>query len=123
MSSCLGYPTLTGHTPDTSIDRLIDICIGKCGITLDNMFSCNCKFFFSDVSIMNIVLQVIMILNCPCFQVAERALYYWNNEYILSLISDNAQIILPIMFPALYKNSKSHWNKCVFSFLHINYMY
>ena len=47
------------------------------------------------------------------FQVAERALYYWNNEYIMSLISDNAQVILPIMFPALYKNSKSHWNKWV----------
>ena len=45
------------------------------------------------------------------FQVAERALYYWNNEYIMSLISDNAAKILPIMFPALYKNSKSHWNK------------
>ena len=42
---------------------------------------------------------------------AERALYYWNNEYIMSLISDNAAKILPIMFPALYKNSKSHWNK------------
>lgn len=42
---------------------------------------------------------------------AERALYYWNNEYIMSLISDNAVVILPIMFPALYKNSKSHWNK------------
>ena len=38
------------------------------------------------------------------FQVAERALYYWNNEYIMSLISDNAATILPIMFPALYKN-------------------
>ena len=44
-------------------------------------------------------------------QVAERALYYWNNEYIMSLICDNAAVILPIMFPALYKNSKSHWNK------------
>ncbi|PWA25487.1 hypothetical protein CCH79_00019859 [Gambusia affinis] len=50
------------------------------------------------------------------FQVAERALYYWNNEYIMSLISDNAAKILPIMFPALYKNSKSHWNKsCTFN--------
>ena len=47
------------------------------------------------------------------FQVAERALYYWNNEYIMSLISDNAGVILPIMFPALYKNSKSHWNKTI----------
>lgn len=46
----------------------------------------------------------------PC-QVAERALYYWNNEYIMSLISDNAARVLPIMFPALYRNSKSHWNK------------
>lgn len=44
---------------------------------------------------------------------AERALYYWNNEYIMSLISDNASVILPIMFPALYKNSKAHWNKTI----------
>lgn len=44
-------------------------------------------------------------------QVAERALYFWNNEYVMSLVSDNANIILPIMFPSLYKNSKSHWNK------------
>lgn len=48
---------------------------------------------------------------CPFFQVAERALYYWNNEYIMSLISDNAAKILPIMFPSLYRNSKTHWNK------------
>ncbi|KAG8272946.1 Serine/threonine-protein phosphatase 2A 56 kDa regulatory subunit delta isoform [Homalodisca vitripennis] len=45
--------------------------------------------------------------------VAERALYYWNNEYIMSLISDNAAVILPIMFPSLYRNSKSHWNKTI----------
>nr|XP_045604862.1 serine/threonine-protein phosphatase 2A 56 kDa regulatory subunit delta isoform-like [Procambarus clarkii] len=54
--------------------------------------------------------QLSKCVSSPHFQVAERALYYWNNEYILSLISDNAQTILPIMFPALYKNSKSHWN-------------
>lgn len=45
------------------------------------------------------------------FQVAERALYYWNNEYIMSLLTENAAVILPIMFPALYKNTKTHWNK------------
>lgn len=49
-------------------------------------------------------------------QVAERALYYWNNEYVMSLIGENATVILPIMFPALYKNSKSHWNKYVVPF-------
>ena len=31
----------------------------------------------------------------------------------MSLISDNASTIVPIMFPALYKNSKSHWNKTI----------
>ena len=31
----------------------------------------------------------------------------------MSLISDNAQAVLPIMFPALYTNSKSHWNATI----------
>ena len=31
----------------------------------------------------------------------------------MSLISDNAATILPIMFPALYRNSKNHWNKTI----------
>lgn len=53
--------------------------------------------------------QLAKCVSSPHFQVAERALYYWNNEYIMSLISDNASVILPIMFPALYRNSKSHW--------------
>lgn len=44
---------------------------------------------------------------------AERTLYYWNNEYIMSLISDNYSFILPIMYPALYKNSRNHWNKTI----------
>ncbi|MFH4973828.1 hypothetical protein AB6A40_000537 [Gnathostoma spinigerum] len=57
--------------------------------------------------------QLARCVSSPHFQVAERALYYWNNEYIMSLISDNATVILPIMFPALYKNSKNHWNKTI----------
>ncbi|XP_016305377.1 serine/threonine-protein phosphatase 2A 56 kDa regulatory subunit gamma isoform [Sinocyclocheilus anshuiensis] len=57
--------------------------------------------------------QLAKCVSSPHFQVAERALYYWNNEYIMSLISDNAAKILPIMFPALYRNSKSHWNKTI----------
>jgi hypothetical protein len=45
--------------------------------------------------------------------VAERALYYWNNDYIINLIGDNAAVILPIMFSSLYKNSKTHWNRTI----------
>ncbi|KAI9220488.1 phosphatase 2A regulatory B subunit-domain-containing protein [Blastocladiella britannica] len=47
------------------------------------------------------------------FQVAERALYLWNNEYIVNLISENVAVILPIMFASLYRNSKSHWNRTI----------
>lgn len=55
----------------------------------------------------------ITVHHSSCFdvQVAERALYYWNNEYVMSLMSDNAGVIVPIMFPSLYKHSKNHWNK------------
>ncbi|KAL0118569.1 hypothetical protein PUN28_009320 [Cardiocondyla obscurior] len=57
--------------------------------------------------------QLAKCVSSPHFQVAERALYYWNNEYIMSLISDNYSVILPIMYPAFYKNSRSHWNKTI----------
>jgi hypothetical protein len=45
--------------------------------------------------------------------VAERALYFWNNEYFCNLVSDNVETILPIMFAPLYENSKGHWNRWV----------
>ena len=44
---------------------------------------------------------------------AERALYFWNNEYIMSLIEENNQVIMSIMFPALYRISKEHWNQTI----------
>lgn len=57
--------------------------------------------------------QIAKCVSSPHFQVAERALYYWNNDYIMSLITENSSVILPIMFPALYNNSKTHWNKTI----------
>lgn len=57
--------------------------------------------------------QLARCVSSPHFQVAERALYYWNNEYFISLVQDHTRVILPIMFPPLYRNSKSHWNKTI----------
>ncbi|KAL9954203.1 hypothetical protein ACROYT_G041707 [Oculina patagonica] len=57
--------------------------------------------------------QLAKCISSPHFQVAERALYYWNNEYVMSLMSDNAGVIVPIMFPSLYRHSKNHWNKTI----------
>ena len=44
------------------------------------------------------------------FQVAERSLLMWNNEYFSALVAQNRAELLPIFFGALYKNSKAHWN-------------
>lgn len=57
--------------------------------------------------------QLAKSVASPHFQVAERALYFWNNEYFCNLVSDNVEIILPIMFAPLYENSKGHWNRYV----------
>lgn len=57
--------------------------------------------------------QLAKSVASPHFQVAERALYFWNNEYFCNLVSDNVEIILPIMFAPLYENSKGHWNRWV----------
>lgn len=57
--------------------------------------------------------QIARCLNSSHFQVAERALFLWNNEHIVNLIKQNHKVILPIIFPALEKNTRGHWNQAV----------
>ncbi|XP_076893060.1 serine/threonine protein phosphatase 2A 59 kDa regulatory subunit B' eta isoform-like [Bidens hawaiensis] len=59
--------------------------------------------------------QIARCLNSSHFQVAERALFFWNNDHIESLIRQNRKVILPIMFPALERNGRHHWNQAVHS--------
>lgn len=47
------------------------------------------------------------------WQVAERALFLWNNDHIRNLITQNCKVILPIIFPALERNTRGHWNQAV----------
>ncbi|CAF5112008.1 unnamed protein product, partial [Rotaria sp. Silwood1] len=44
------------------------------------------------------------------FQVAERSLAIWSNEYIVQLVEENLEQILPILLPSLCRISKTHWN-------------
>lgn len=52
-------------------------------------------------------------INSYHFQVAERALFLWNNDQVVNLIAHNRQAILPIVFPALERNAENHWNQAV----------
>lgn len=57
--------------------------------------------------------QIARCLSSSHFQVAERALFLWNNDHIENLIKQNRKVILPIVFPALERNARTHWNQAV----------
>lgn len=52
-------------------------------------------------------------LSISLFQVAERALFLWNNDHIANLIEHNRRVVLPIIIPALERNAHNHWNQSV----------
>jgi serine/threonine-protein phosphatase 2A regulatory subunit B' len=59
--------------------------------------------------------QLNRSIGSPHFQVAERALFLWHNEYISGLIADHRKEVLPVIYSVLHVNSQSHWNSTVSS--------
>lgn len=51
--------------------------------------------------------QLSKCISSPHFQVSEKVLCYWTNEYFLTLITENAEVVLPIIFAALYELTNS----------------
>lgn len=47
------------------------------------------------------------------FQVSQRALYLWNNESLVRLVSARRAEVLPLIFGALYRNCENHWHRFV----------
>lgn len=54
------------------------------------------------------------------FQVAERALYIWNNEKLALEVfhPQRASLLLPYVFDSLYRNAQGHWNHNVETMSH-----
>lgn len=44
---------------------------------------------------------------------AERSLFLWNNEYIVSLVAQFRHEALPLVFGPLQENANHHWNPAV----------
>merc|ERR1711920_1197072 len=57
--------------------------------------------------------RLALCITCPHFQVAERTLFFWNNDYIVKLINQTRRVLFPMVIGALYQNSKEHWNSAV----------
>ena len=47
------------------------------------------------------------------FQVAERGLYYWHNQKVVSLFEQNRDLLMPVFVEVVYENIKTHWNSSV----------
>ncbi|XP_027332347.1 serine/threonine protein phosphatase 2A 59 kDa regulatory subunit B' zeta isoform-like isoform X2 [Abrus precatorius] len=77
---------------------------------------CITQFVEKDVKLADTVVRGLLkywpITN-SAKEVAERALFLWNNDHIRNLILQNCKVILPIVFPALEKNIRGHWNQAV----------
>lgn len=37
----------------------------------------------------------------------------WNNDHVISMIAQNRQAVMPLIVPALERNSRDHWNQAV----------
>ncbi|CAB4321232.1 unnamed protein product [Prunus armeniaca] len=58
-------------------------------------------------------LQITRCLNSWNSQVAERALYVWNNEQFVKMISVAMEEVFPVVVEGMEKNLKWHWSKSV----------
>merc|ERR1712066_502255 len=56
--------------------------------------------------------QIAKCVASPHFQVAERALFLWNNDAVAQFTNEHREKILPILYPALNQNTQ-HWNATV----------
>ena len=57
--------------------------------------------------------RISTCINSSHFQVAERALFLWNNDYIVNLVAQNRHVLLPVCFGAFERNARNHWNAAV----------
>ncbi|PON45053.1 Protein phosphatase [Parasponia andersonii] len=57
--------------------------------------------------------QITRCLNSWNSQVAERALYVWNNEHFVRMASMAMEEVFPLLVEGIEKNLKWHWSKSV----------
>ncbi|KAE8692590.1 hypothetical protein F3Y22_tig00110831pilonHSYRG00090 [Hibiscus syriacus] len=68
----------------------------------------------SSVSLSYLQIGIAQVSTMGSFM-EQRALFLWNNDHIENLIIQNCKVILPIIIPALEKNTRNHWKQAVHS--------
>lgn len=57
--------------------------------------------------------RVVWCANSIHFQVAERSLYFFNNQKVLAHIERNADVLIPMIVPVLHHQQSSHWSATI----------
>lgn len=57
--------------------------------------------------------QLALCISSPHFQVAERALSFFNNEAFVRIVTQRMKLVLPLLFEALYFAAQCHWNPAI----------
>ncbi|XP_059654917.1 serine/threonine protein phosphatase 2A 57 kDa regulatory subunit B' beta isoform-like [Cornus florida] len=57
--------------------------------------------------------QITKCFNSCNSQVAERALYVWNNEQFIKMVSQSTEEVFPVIVAGVEKNLKIHWSQSV----------
>ncbi|GIX65864.1 protein phosphatase 2a regulatory b subunit (b56 family) protein [Babesia caballi] len=72
----------------------------------------------TEVTELREVVRAVSIRMAQCissahFQVAERALYIWNNDRVARLLNMHRQVVYPYVARAIKSNLEGHWNEAV----------
>lgn len=57
--------------------------------------------------------RIAACITSPHFQVAERALFFWNNLDFVKMVSENRQEVFPVLIAALHQNTRLHWSQAI----------
>ncbi|KAL1922666.1 uncharacterized protein VTP21DRAFT_10205 [Calcarisporiella thermophila] len=55
--------------------------------------------------------QLARCISSHHFQVAERALGYWQHEWIVGLMGENASVVMPLVLGELWESEGRRWNR------------
>ncbi|KAG2191055.1 hypothetical protein INT46_007827 [Mucor plumbeus] len=68
---------------------------------------------FDDTVMIPFFQKLAQCVASPHFQVAERALYFYTYEDVIRIMDDHIEVIMPIIFPSIYRHSNEHWNRTI----------
>lgn len=68
-----------------------------------------------DTVVVPVFRKISRCIESSHFQVAERALFYWNNEYVINLMMMYREKVMSVVVASLQRNLTTHWNANVVS--------